>query len=85
MKKTKVKKNFATSLLLLGTISMLGGCVNKGNSDFTKEERNEIDALFSDDERKELEAELNGDNFSKKSTEKLEESKDAEKEEKMVF
>lgn len=73
MKLSKVKRIFVTSLLLLGMISMLGGCGgNKGNSDFTKEEMDEIDALFSDDERKELEAELGGGDFDSSSKKEVE-------------
>ena len=42
MKLANVMKICTTSLLLLGMISMLGGCGNTGNSDFTREEKREI-------------------------------------------
>ena len=62
-KETKTKKICLTFLLLLGMIRVLGSCGNKGNSDFTKEEMDEIDAAFSAEERRELRAELNGESY----------------------
>lgn len=67
MKKTKLKTYITTTLMLLCTAGMLAGCGgNKADSNFTKEEKDEIDDAFSADERKELEAELNGDSQESK-------------------
>ena len=72
MKNAKLKTYITTTLLLLGTAGMLAGCGgNKGDSNFTKEEKDEIDAAFSADERKELQNEFNDDSSSKKSSESV--------------
>lgn len=67
MKNAKLKTYITTTLMLLCTAGMITGCGgNKGDSNFTKEEKDEIDAAFSADERKELQNEFNDDDSNSK-------------------